>query len=184
MPPRQHPWPVCVISHPSRPQGNLRALSWFDPTTVQSLLWADIWERDPRKSLLYGRKKGKDLGSREKFSIRGFKRNSLVTLSRIPNGRCWSPRSTYLRQEGCLSPCYLCRKDPEEGLMMCHPLVCSNETGSFLINQIPRKWVPLTCLERFPFLSNKMNTFPWLHAWFQCACTEHFTTPLDEWGRY
>ena len=122
------------------------------------------YERETPESHSSMDQKGKGLGSREKFSIRGFKRNSLVTHSRIPNGRCWSskrpPKSTHLRQERCLSPCYLCRKNPEEGLLMCHPLVCSNEIGSFLINQTPHEWVQLTCLERFPFLSNKINTFP------------------------
>lgn len=56
---------------------------------------------------------------------------------------CW--------QEGSLSLCYLCRKNPEEGLMMCSPLVCSNEIESFLVNQTPPEWMQLTGLERLPF---------------------------------
>ena len=56
---------------------------------------------------------------------------------------CW--------QESSLSLCYLCCKNPEEVLMMCSPLVSSNEIESFLVNQIPPEWVQLTFLERFPF---------------------------------
>lgn len=142
-------------------------------------------ERTPPESHPSMDQRGKDLGSSVKFPNRGFKRNTLPTLLRIPNGRRWSskrpPRSSWYKcylqaRKVLLSPRYLYSKSPQEGLWC--PLVCSNEIGPFLINQTIQMGASDMLGEFFSFLSNNDNAFfPLIECLSPMCLHGHFTTP-------